>query len=120
MISEKDKNKLKFDILGYLNYHFHKTSDPNVDLIIFTVSAAKDGFDEHDVELALNDLKADKFIETSISDNPFESFVSITEKGCIFYKENHENKIIKYLKQNHLAVIAIIVSIIFGILGVIF
>lgn len=120
MISEKDKYKLKLDILGFLNYRFHNTSNPKVELETFNFSAIKDGFDEHDVELALNDLKADKLVETFISSNPLESYVSITQQGCEFYKENHDNKFIKYLKQNHLAVIAIIVSIVFGVLGIIF
>ncbi len=119
MISEKDKTKLKNSILNDVYKNYDRTTSPffeSISLAIYFNNTC----DQHDIALALKSLKADGFIEVDFSsDDNWSEHITITQKGIDYCLQNKGNKFIKYVKQNHLAIIdlfltaiAIIVSII--------
>ena len=111
MISRKDKSKLKVSILNDIYKNYDITNSPSLDSIVLA-EYFNDTCDEHDIALALKSLKADGFIDVDFSsEDTWSEYITITQKGIDYCYQNQENKFIKYIKQNHLAIIAIIVSI---------
>lgn len=112
MISKREKSKLKNGILYGLYGIYEETNILTIDSIALA-PCFKYNYDEHDISLALKSLKADGFIDVDfISEDEWSNIITITQKGIDYCYNNRDNKFIKYLKQNHLAIIAIIVSII--------
>lgn len=112
MISKKDKFKLKNSILKDIYREYDKTANPSFDTIMLTVYF-NNTYDQHDIALVLKSLKADGFIEVDFpSEDTWSEYITITQKGIDYCYQNKGNKLLKYLKQNHLAIIAIIISII--------
>lgn len=112
MISEKDKTKLKVSILNDIYKNYDRTNSLSLDSICLAVYF-NDTCDKHDIALALKSLKADGFINVDFSlEDDWSEYITITQKGIDHCYQNKENKFIKYIKQNHLAIIAIIISIV--------
>lgn len=112
MISKREKSKLKNGILYGLYGLYEETNILTIDSIALA-TCFKYNYDEHDISLALKSLKADGFIDVDfIGKDEWSDIITITQKGIDYCYNNRDNKFIKYLKQNHLAIIAIIVSII--------
>lgn len=112
MISKREKTKLKNGILYGLYGIYHQSNSPSIDSIALA-PCFNHNYDEHDIALALRSLKADGFINVNFySQDEWGDTITITQKGIDYCYENNENCLVKYLKQNHLAIIAIIVSII--------
>lgn len=112
MISKRQKSKLKNGILYGLYGIYEQTNVSAIDSIAIG-ACFKFNYDEHDIALALKSLKADGFIDVDFVDkDEWGDIITITQKGIDYCYENNENSIIKYMKQNHLAIIAIIVSVI--------
>ena len=112
MISEKDKKELKNGILYGLYRIYHQSNSATIDAIALA-PCFKHNYDEHDITIALKSLKADGFIEIDFpSKDEWSDEITITQKGIDYCFNNDENEILKYIKQNHLAIIAIIVSVI--------
>lgn len=112
MISKRNLNTLKNGILLglYRIYHQSNSLEIESDILLACLSST---CDEHDIALALRSLKADGFINVEFCSNDIWSdTVTLTQKGLDYCYENNENRLIKYLKQNHLAIIAILISII--------
>lgn len=117
LITDKEIQKLQLSILEDIYSYQSKNNEPVSSMVLYPCNI-NSKYDEHDIDIVINTLLTNTLI-TKSSDG-IEDFFSITDKGCSFYKENSENKLLKYIKKNHLAVIAILVSITFGILGIIF
>ena len=112
MISKKEKSKLKRSILNDIYTEYDKTANPLFDTIMLAVYF-NNSRDKHDIALALRSLKADGFITVDFtSDDDWSEYITITPNGINYCYKNKGNKVIKYLLNNHLAIIAIIISII--------
>ena len=112
MISERAKNKLKLGILFGLYRIYHQSNCPAIPSTVLA-PCFKKNIDQHDIALALRSLKADGFIKVDFdSQDEWGDTLFLTQKGIDYCYENNENELIKYLKQNHLAIIAIVISII--------
>lgn len=112
MISDREINKLKHSILFGFYKIYHRYNSLEITSDVLTI-LFKHKYDEHDIALALKSLKADQFINIDfISDDIWSETIILTQKGIDYCYNNRDNKLIRYLKQNHLAIIAIIISII--------
>ena len=117
MISNRALNKLKNKILFTLYNNYCSDNETTLDNLIFSglfiaTNPKYINIDEHDLYIALRNLVADGFITVTFKEHEEWENVTITPSGISYCQINKENKLFKYLKANHLAIVAIIISII--------
>ncbi len=119
MISKKDKDKLKLSILNFLYSNYQNTNNNSVALLVISCGFVSNTIDEHDIELTLNSLKADKLIdfEGTLNFLDIDFSISITEKGCEYCNIN-SNKIIKWFLNHLFDLLNLTIALIGAITGV--
>ena len=106
-MSRKELHKIRLQILKLLNDNYHKTNDKSIslDIIKSVIVPLHCYIDENDIKKAITSLLADLYVEE------YQTDIFITQKG-MEYLNNHTNRFVKYLISNHLAIIALVISII--------
>lgn len=110
-LTDKQISKLRLNILNNI---YQTKCLKNIDLSTLTIYPIylSKKYDEHDLDIVMNDLVTNGYVTKFDDEIPGNIIYPITQKGIDYCRANKGNKFLKYFKQNHLAVIAIIISII--------